>query len=465
MGASNHLFRMGTWSLLNLLGSQFKGPIYIVHPKNATVQGIKTYKDIDSLPEIPDLLVLVIPTTIVPDVLEQAGEKGIKRAVVITAGYNEVGKEGKSLQKKIDRVVEKYGIRYIGPNCIGVVNAHMNLNSTPFSYEGRKGGIGLASHSGSYVCHVLGLAEELDLGIAEWISLGNEGNIDVVEALDYFRLHPDINVVGLYLEGIRRPRAFKEAALKLAREKPVVALYTGGTEEGARSAASHTAAISSPGNTMEGFLRQCGIILARTSHELYEWLNAFERQPLPGGPRVAILANSGGPATSAADHIGKSTLELNPFSKELAEKIGQLLPHTASGKNPIDLTFSPDQETFFQKLPQLLIDADEVDAVIIYGIFGIGMPKRLLTRAFGEIHPDVEKMMVEATNFQSDLMSRIFKNCGKPVLGASFDIKTDPSVRRMMHKGNIPFYRGPEQSVRALEALWQYKLMRDQMWA
>ena len=313
MVASNRINSMGTSALLNITGSGFTGRVYIVHPRDRSVQDVKTFRCMEDLPEVPDLIVLVVPTTIVPEILENAGKIGMRHAVIITAGYSEMGEEGKALQKRIDEVVNRHGIRYIGPNCLGFVNARRRINTTTIPYDGRCGGIGLASHSGSYVCQALPYAEVMDLGVAEWISLGNEGNVDVVDALDYFRTHPEIMVAGLYLESIRRPGAFRDAARRLSKEKPVVALYSGGTPEGSRAAASHTAAVAGSGRIMKGFLRQCGIVQAETSTELLEWLNAFERMPLPKGPRMTILSNSGGPGTSMADQVGKSELTLAHF--------------------------------------------------------------------------------------------------------------------------------------------------------
>lgn len=463
MGASNQLFRMGTWSLLNVVGSGYKGTIYIVHPKEDTIQGIKTYKDYNDLPEAPELVVLVVPTKLVPGILEKAGKKGTRKAVIITAGYTETGEEGRILQEKINEIVDRYDMNYIGPNCIGFVNSKKKINTTPFPYDGRTGGIGFASHSGSYVCHTLPLIEDFDIGISQMISLGNEGNIDVVDALNYFRINSEIRVVGLYLEGIRRPVEFREACLKLVKEKPVVALYSGNTPEGARSAASHTAAISTQGNLMDGLLKQCGVIKANTSTELYEWIDAFERQPLPKGPRVAILANSGGPATSMADHVGQSGLELPVFSVDLSKKIGELLPHTASGTNPIDLTFSPDPDVFSVKLPKLLAEAEEIDAILLYGIFGANLFARLLKRAKGNLPEGVENMMHQASEAQNDKTADIFRNSGKPVIGCSFDTRNDSSVKDLQQKGNIPFYNGPERAVKALEALWKYKIIREKL--
>ncbi len=367
------------------------------------------------------------------------------------------------MQRKIDAAVERHAIRYIGPNCIGFVNSRAGVNTTPFPYDGRKGGVGLASHSGSYVCHALSLAEDMDLGLAEWFSMGNEASLDVADALDYFREHPDIRVVGLYLEGIRRPQAFKEAALRLVGEKPVVAIYPGGSPEGARSAASHTAAVSSSGKVMRGFLRQCGILQAETSNELYEWLYAFDTQPLPKGPRVAILANSGGPATSMADQVGRSELELPRFSPELAEKIAKLMPHTGSGQNPIDLTFSPDPGVFSGKLPRLLVESDEIDAILVYGVFGATLWQRLVARVQGQMPPEMEKLFFQAADAQADVMYKAFAGCGKPVIGASFDVRKDSSVRRMMEKGNVPFCNGPERAAKALEAMWRYVKIREEV--
>lgn len=465
MGASNRINSMGTTALLNIIGSGFTGQVYVVHHREQSVQDVKTFSRLEDLPETPDLIVLVIPTSIVPEVLERAGKIGTRHAVVITAGYNEIGHEGRAVQKRIDEVVDRYGIRYIGPNCLGFVNARRRINTTTIPYDGRCGGIGFASHSGSYVCQALPYAEGMDLGVAEWISLGNEGNVDVVDALDYFYTNPDIKAVGLYLESIRRPGSFRNAALRLSREKPVVALYSGGTPEGSRAAASHTAAVAGSGRIMDGFLRQCGIVQAETSTELFEWLNAFERMPLPKGPRVAILTNSGGPGTSMADQVGKSELTLARFSNGLREKISSVLPHTGSAGNPIDLSFSSDMSVYGEKLPRILAKAQEVDAILVYGlgVYAMDLWKRIGTRAKGELPAEMVQALKNMLEAQADTMSEALKSGDKPVLAANFDASMDRGVSRMMKKGGIPVYNGPEQAVKALAAMWRYKKMRDKL--
>ena len=461
LGASNKVNRMGSLALLNIIGSAYGGRVYPIHPKEPTIQGIRAYPDLDSVPEVPELVILAIPAQMVPEALEQAGTKGIRRAVILAAGFSETGKGGRDRQKRIDTVARRYGIRYIGPNCIGFLNRRCKINTCPIPFDGRSGGIGLASHSGSYVGQTLPYAEEMDMGVAEWVSLGNEGDLDLTDALNYFCEQPHVKTIGLYIEAIRRPLAFQEAALRTATKKPIVALYAGGTPQGARSAASHTAASASPHKIMSGFLRQCGILQAATSIELYEWLNVFERQPLPRGPRVAILANSGGPATCMADYVGKSELDLPVFSEKFSKKISAIIPQTGSGQNPIDFTFSPDIAGYAERIPKLLAESDEIDAILVYGVFGGSLIKRILKRGQCEMSFQEEKLLLEKFDSQADTMYRTFKGCGKPVIGASFNVRKDSGVRQMIERGNIPFYRGPEQAVKALEALWRYKVLKD----
>jgi acyl-CoA synthetase (NDP forming) len=463
MGASNQMDRMGSLALLNIRGSGYEGPIYPIHVKERVIQGITAYPDTESLPETPELIILAVPAPKVPEALNQAGRKGIHRAVILTAGYSEIGENGRALQKNIDAVVGRYGIKYIGPNCIGFVNSRRRINTSPMPFDGRSGGIGLASHSGSYVGQTLPYAEDMGMGIAEWISLGNEGSLDMTDTLNYFQGHPDIKVVGLYVEGIRRPNLFKQAALRLAREKPIIALYAGNTPEGARAAASHTAVMASSGNIMRSFFSQCGIIEAETILDLFDWLNALERQPLPKGPRVAILANSGGPATSMADHVGKSELSLPPFSPQLTKKLSEIIPVTGSARNPIDFTFSPDIAGYAAKIPSILADSDEIDAILVYGVFGGSLLKRCFQRANFEMLSDEEQKLMGAFDSQADTMARAFKDRLKPVIGASFNIRGDSGVRRMVVNWKIPFFSGPERAVKAMEALWQYKKVQERI--
>ena len=186
------------------------------------------------------LSALVLPTLLVPEILEEAGKRGIDRAIIITAGYDEVrSEEGRELQERINKIVNKYGIRYVGPNCIGIYNSFARLNTTVFPNRLPPGKVGMISHSGTYLSHIFPYLESLDFNFGEGISLGNSTSIDAIDAMEYFEERDEIKAVAMYLEGLKRPEKFLETARRVSLKKPLVALYVGGTEEGARSSFSH----------------------------------------------------------------------------------------------------------------------------------------------------------------------------------------------------------------------------------
>ncbi len=461
MGASNNIMRMGSFLFVNLIGGKFEGPIYPVHPKEETVLGLKAYKRLRDLPEVPDLLVLVIPTRLVPDILEEAGTLGIDRAIIVTAGYDEVNSEaGYELQQNIDRVVEKHGIRYVGPNCIGIYNGFIRLNTTPFPNRMAAGKIGMISQSGTYLSHLYPYLERLDFNFGEGISLGNAASIDLVDTLEYFEERPEIEVITLYIEGIKRPREFLETARRVSKKKPIVALYVGGSEGGGRAVASHTAALAGEDAVFDAVFRQAGVIRAWSIEQLLDFSWAFATQPLPAGDRMAVLTSSGGPGVSMADCVTRCGLKLPTFSRETQAAVNAHLPHTGTGANPVDVTYTKDPDAFLHHIPKALLEDDEIDGLFLYGFFGADWLLMLDETAGGGYlggEPEEIRRMGAA---RTEAFIEFLLGFGKPVMGSTFLDNTDAMVRDM-RRGGIPMFPSPERAVKAMEALSRYKAYRD----
>jgi len=461
MGASNNILRMGSFLLVNLIGEGFEGPIYPVHPKEETVLGLKACKRLRHLPEVPDLLVLVIPTRLVPDILEEAGTLGIDRAIIVTAGYDEVSSEtGAGLQQEIDRVVRKYGIRYVGPNCIGIYNAFIRLNTTPLPNRMAAGKIGMISQSGTYLSHLYPYLERLEFNFGEGISLGNAASIDLVDTLEYFEERAEIEVIAMYIEGIRRPREFLETARRVSRRKPIVALYVGGSEGGGRAVASHTAALAGEDAVFDAVFRQAGVIRAWSVEQLLDFSWAFATQPLPAGNRVAVLTSSGGPGASMADCVTRCGLKLPTFSPETEAAVNEHLPHTGTGANPVDVTYTKDPEAFLHHIPKALLEDEEIDGLLLYGFFGADWLLKLDETVGGGYlggEPEEIRRMAAA---RTEAFIEFLRGFGKPVMGSTFLDNTD-SMTRDLRRGGIPMFPSPERAVEAMEALYRYKAYRD----
>jgi acetate---CoA ligase (ADP-forming) subunit alpha len=368
-GASNNLSKMGSSQLVTLLCNGYKGKIYPIHPSEKTIFRLKAYARIADIGEAVDCAVIVLPAKLVPGVIEELGAAGVHRAVIVTAGFKEVGSA--DLQTQLDRAARNAGVRYVGPNCIGVANLRENYNFTVFPFEGEPGSIGMLSHSGTFVTHVMPYLHARKLNYAEAISLGNEGDLDIVDGLDYMAGRDTVKAISCYIETVRRGREFIEKAAEVSKVKPIVALYASGTEAGARATASHTAAMASPEGIMDGVFRQTGIIRASSIEELFDFSCVLSRCSLPAGKRIGILTNSGGPGALMADAVCRLGLELPMFSEQLQDSMSEFSPHTASLANPVDFTFINNWENFFSRVPRIIAESGEVDVLLFYGLFGV----------------------------------------------------------------------------------------------
>ena len=463
MGASNNIMRMGSFLLINTIVGKFEGNIYPVHPSEEMVLGLKAYKSLRDLPEVPDLLILVIPTPLVPEILEDAGQMGLRYAIIVTAGYDEVeSSKGRQLQEQINQVAEKYGIRYVGPNCIGIYNSFAKLDPTPFPNRLPPGRVGMISHSGTYLCHMFPFMESLDFNFGEGISLGNAASIDMVDALEYFEERDEINVIAMYIEGLKRPDKFLNTAKRISRKKPLIALYTGGTEGGARSARSHTAAMAGSDDIFSAAFQQAGIIRAHTIEDLFDFSWAFANQPLPNGNRMAIISVSGGPGTSMADSVFRCGLKLPEFPPHMREELDRHLPHTGSSINPVDITFSMDQAALLREIPKIVLSSDLVDGLFVYGIFGTDMMVELNELMDGKLIQGDLKIIQEMNINGAREFVKFVSGFKKPVLGSTFQDHTDSMVKTVRQEG-IPIYPAPERAVKAMAVMCQYKRYRDKL--
>ncbi|MBW2285222.1 MAG: CoA-binding protein, partial [Deltaproteobacteria bacterium] len=438
-----------------------EGPIYPVHPKENEVLGLRAYSDVKDLPETPDLAVMVLPTRIVSEVLEACGKKGIGSAIVVTAGFKEVGSDGADMEKEMIRVVRQYGIRLLGPNCIGVANPHGKLNTTFMEHEGRPGFIGMASQSGSFVTQLFNYLSTYGLGFSTAFSVGNEAVTDIVDCMEYLAACPHTKVITLYIEAIRRGRAFMEAARSIVPHKPIVALYVGGSEAGRRAGFSHTGAMAGPDNLYEDMFKQCGVIRARNVTELFDFSWALGNLPLPSGRNVIVQTNSGGPGAAAADACSRAGLQLPPLSEKTLERLGEMVPHTASVANPVDTTFTKNPRHYWKEIPEALLDDERCDALLMYLL----MPPQNIRRALkhlGVPEDEVEAKMDKIYSSTAASITPLIERYGKPVVGYGFRSMEEPFSKHLLKNG-VTFFPEPERAARALEAVARYAEMRKNL--
>jgi len=458
-GASNNPLKMGTMQLANIIETGFKGEIYPIHPSNETVLGLKAHRTISEVGKNIDLAQLVLPTEIVPAILEECGRAGIRRVIVISGGFKEAeGSKGRELESEIKEIARSHNIRFLGPNCVGICNGLMALNTTTVGEPPLGGNIAFASQSGAYTSMIYPYLKAHGIKLCQTISVGNEADIDLTDCLQYLKDEPEVKAVGLYVETIRRPREFIEAARQTVREKPVVAFYVGGTEAGSRSSHSHTGAITGPDEVYDGLFRQAGVIRAEDMDEMIDLLWILSTQPLPSGDRMAIITNSGGPGASLAYHLEKAGLSVPLFSPELQAALkASTGPLTCVG-NPIDITFETNI-FIYKDLLELVCKSGEVDGTLLYGLFGAGDFMKNLGTFFPELWDFRDKW---EENFHAFLtaLAKVPIERGKPLVVMSLLGMASLTIQNLIEH-NVPVYSSASRCARAMKSLLDYRQARD----
>ncbi len=341
IGASATPTKSGHILLRNLIEHGYPGAIYPVHPTAQELLGRRAYRSISQLPETPDLAIIVVPRERVLPIVKQCEARGVRAVVVVSAGFSEADAEGKALEQELKEVLQRSGMRALGPNTVGFANAAGKLVASfvPMS-RWRDGGVALAGQSGLFaggLIHELMSRETPPLGIRFSLSFGNKIDLDEVDFLALAAEEPGIRVIGLHLESFRRPREFLYLARRISARIPIVVLKTGRTEEGARAAASHTAALALEDTVLDGALRQANIVRASSVEELIALLRAFERGPLPAGPGVGVLTHSGASGVMACDELSEAGLALARLESATENRMRALVPHWHRVGNPADL--------------------------------------------------------------------------------------------------------------------------------
>lgn len=346
VGASPKDGKVGNVILRNL--KRFNGRIYAVNPKYTEIEGVKCYPSISSIPEVVDLTIIAIPSNFVISAVEECGIKGIKNVIVISGGFKEKGVEGAKLEIELTKVAKKHGIRLLGPNCIGMINAEIGLNATFSKITPRSGSIAFLSQSGAFILAVILWAQKVKFGFSKIVSLGNKAILSETDFLDYLAKDQSTEAIMLYVEGIPDGRKFMEVAKRAAKKKPIVVMKAGKTESGAKAASSHTGSLAGSYEVYKTAFEQSGIIVAETVEELFDYSFALVNNRKSG--KVAIVTNSGGPGVMASDAVEIYGLKLANFSKETIEALKKILPPSASFYNPVDVLGDADTERFSKTL-------------------------------------------------------------------------------------------------------------------
>lgn len=366
IGASRKRGSVGSEIFHNIVRCGFRGPVYPVHPHADSVQSVRAYPSVRDIPDPVELAVVVVPAAQVEAVVEECVAKGVKGIVVISAGYAELGADGKARQQRLVAEVREAGIRMVGPNCLGLLNTDpaVSLNATFAPTWPPEGSVAFSSQSGALGLAILDYAHELGIGISEFVSVGNKADVSGNDLLEHWEHAEATDVILLYLESFGNPRRFMEIAKRVSRKKPIVVVKSGRTEAGARAASSHTGSLAGLDVAVDALLGQAGVMRTDTLEELFDMAMLLANQPVPRGNRVAILTNAGGPGIMASDACASRGLELPPLSESTAAELRSFLPAAASVSNPVDMIASASAEAYEKALRLVLADAN-VDAVIV----------------------------------------------------------------------------------------------------
>jgi len=458
-GASNNPLKMGSMQLANLLEGGFDGQVYPVHPTEEKVMGLPAYRSIAEIGHPVDLAQLVLPTDLVPRILEECGKAGVRRAIVISGGFKEMQDgRGKERERALREIASRYGIRFLGPNCVGVMNRVVSLNTTTIPDPPFGGGIALASQSGAYTSMLNPYLRAQGMGICQTISVGNEADLDLVDCLEYFRDREEVKAVGLYVETVRRPAKFIAAARETVRHKPVVAVYVGGTEAGSRSSLSHTGAVTGPDELYDGLFRQAGVIRAADMDHMLDMLWALSTLPVLPGPRVAVVTNSGGPGTSLAYQLEKAGMEVPLFSPALQARLREMTGPLTSVLNPVDITFETNI-AIYKQLVEEAFRSGEVDGAVVYGIFGAADMGTNLKKRLPELAP-MEDAWDEQFLAFLPRMAEVPAEHGKPLVVMSFLGTASRTIRCLVESG-LPVYTSASRCAVALRSLLDYRHIRE----
>jgi 4-hydroxybutyrate---CoA ligase (ADP-forming) len=423
-------------TIFNNIAKHFKGKIYPVTPTNPRVGGLTAYKSVMDIPENVDLAVVAAPSRFTSAVMKEVGEKGIKGAIIVSAGFKEVDEAGAKLEKEVGEIAKKYGIRVIGPNCLGIMSLSQNnmMNSTFLKITPKYGGVALVSQSGAICAAIVEDAEAQNIGFSKVISMGNKVDMDESDVLELLAEDQDTRVIVMYLEDMRSARRFMDIAKRITtKKKPIIVLKAGRTAEGAKAAASHTGALGGSDANYEAAFAQCGVIRVDTMGELFDLATAFSKQPLPNGG-VVIVSNAGGPAIISTDSCSRYGLKMADISS-IRDEIAKVIPPYGSPRNPVDIVGDADYIRF-ENVLNLVLSHKNVGSVVT-----MCTPSATLN------YNDLARVLVK--------LSKKFPD--KTILASLMGLAEGIENRAIMSEGAVPYYLYSEPAIRTLKAMYDFK--------
>ncbi|MEP0807583.1 MAG: acetate--CoA ligase family protein [Chloroflexota bacterium] len=433
VGASTSPEKLGYGVARNLVQSGYPGAIHFVSQRQGKLFGRPLHTDLTQVPDSVDLAILVVPPHAAPQTLEQCGRRGIRAAIIVSSGFREAGAEGAALEQNCLEAARAHGIRLLGPNCIGVIDTHLPLDTTflqpPMPAQG---GVGFISHSGAFAASIVDWARGEGFGFSQIVSLGNQADVNETDMLAVLAEDPHTKVIALYMESVSDGRRFVDAARHVTQRKAVIALKVGRFESGQRAAASHTGALAASDNAFDAAFAKAGILRADTAEQLFDWARALENCPLPRGNRIAILTNAGGPGVIAADSLETNNLVPAPLTDSTLKALSAILPPFAAIHNPVDMLASASPQTYADCLRLLLADPN-VDAALVI------LPPPPMFKA-----EEVAEKLIET-----------LRQFDKPVVVSLMGSTLVAEAIKRFQRASVPTYPFPERAVSALSALFK----------
>jgi acetate---CoA ligase (ADP-forming) len=437
IGASSNPDKLSHGVVRNLKRCGYQGAIYPINPKGGELLGLKVYPSILDVPDPVDLAVVMIPAPYVPQALQECGLRGLKAVIVITGGFREAGEKGAAAERQLKEIADRHGMRLIGPNCVGVMDAHLPLDTTFITAMPRPGHIAFVSHSGAICGGAIDWARQMGVGYSRIASLGNQVDVDIADGIAMMYQDPNTHVISVYAEGLPQGRRFIEAAAGVFREKPIVMLKAGLTSAGTRAVASHTGALAGNEQAYLAACERAGVLVVESLQEQNDIAIALAAQPLPSGNRVALLTNAGGPAALAADELDRRGLSMANLKAATIEQLQTVTPRDAQLGNPVDMLGGPSAEMYLEAGKLLLADPN-VD--MLMAIF--------VPQAITPVEEVARNVIAVAE--QTD----------KPVVCCLVGGASIGEAMRILNEHDVPCYQDPNHAARGLSGLLRYQQRR-----
>jgi acetyltransferase len=434
IGASKTRGKIGNAIVRNLIASGYGGAIYPINPKESEIEELSAYPSLWDLPGAVDLAVIAVPVSRVVEVVEDCGKNGIKNLVTITAGFKEIGREGLELEKKLLDICREYGMKMLGPNCAGMMDTHVPINTSFAKGFPLKGDIAFFTQSGAMMLAILDWSYAAGLGFSKMVSLGNKASLSEIDFIEEAANDPYTRVILCYIEDITDSAKFIQVVSQATRKKPVVILKSGTSQAGAQAASSHTGALAGSDLAYDIAFKQCGVIRARTVTELFDLAVAFAKSGAPGGPRVAIVTNSGGPGIITTDNVEQRGLQMARFTKETLDGLREGLPPESGIYNPVDVLGDAMTDRYRFALEKVCTDPN-TDSVVV-----IAVPTATNNPA------ETSRAIIEIKEKYPD----------KVFFGAYMGGEALAEGREILGQGGVPCYTFPEPAISSISQMVNY---------